>query len=100
MLEVKTNAYSTHLGVQAKTIKVREYKRRWGSCDAKANLSFNWRIMMAPEAVIDYVVVHEMAHIIEFNHSKQFWAIVSEIMPQWQDQKEWLNVNGASLYQL
>lgn len=79
-------------------VKVRDYKRRWGSCDHRGDLSFNWRIVMAPQAVVDYVVVHELAHLQEFNHSKRFWRIVEQEMPDWRMQQQWLSQNGGHLY--
>ncbi len=79
-------------------ISVRDYKRRWGSCDHKGALSFNWRIIQAPDEVLDYVVVHELAHCHEFNHSKLFWAIVAEQMPDWKQRQQWLERNGVRLY--
>jgi len=81
-------------------IKVRDYKRRWGSCDHRGDLSFNWRIVMAPSNVIDYVVIHEIAHLKEFNHSVKFWRIVEQQMPDWKDQQQWLKTNGAVLYRV
>lgn len=81
-------------------INVRDYKRRWGSCDHKGALSFNWRIIQAPDDVLDYVVVHELAHCHEFNHSKRFWAIVAEQMPDWKQRQQWLELNGLRLYRL
>lgn len=80
------------------TIKVRDYKRRWGSCDHRGALSFNWRIIQAPDDILDYVVVHELAHCHEFNHSKRFWAIVAEQMPDWKQRQQWLEFNGTRLY--
>ena len=79
-------------------IKVRDYKRRWGSCDHRGDLSFNWRIIMAPERVMDYVVVHELAHLQEFNHSRRFWNIVEQEMSDWREQQRWLSDNGSLLY--
>ena len=79
-------------------IRVRDYKRRWGSCDHKGELSFNWRIVMAPEEILDYVVIHEIAHLKEFNHSNRFWKLVAEQMPNWKEQHDWLNQHGAELY--
>ena len=79
-------------------IKVRDYKRRWGSCDHRGDLSFNWRIIMAPERVMDYVVVHELAHLQEFNHSRRFWNIVEHEMSDWREQQRWLSDNGSLLY--
>jgi predicted metal-dependent hydrolase len=83
----------------ADNIKVRDYKRRWGSCDHRGRLSFNWRIVQAPPEVLDYVAVHELAHCHEFNHSKRFWRIVEQQMPDWRDRQAWLHDNGARLYQ-
>ena len=82
------------------SIRVRDYKRRWGSCDHKGELSFNWRIIQAPSQVMDYVVIHELAHCHEFNHSKRFWNIVATHMPDWKDHQAWLNTHGAELYRL
>lgn len=82
------------------SINVRDYKRRWGSCDQKGDLSFNWRIAQAPLAVFDYVVVHELAHCHEFNHSKRFWSIVAQHMPDWKEQQHWLSQHGADLYRI
>lgn len=79
-------------------IKVRDYKRRWGSCDHRGMLSFNWRIIMAPIAIVDYVVVHELAHRMEFNHSPKFWSIVATQLPNWQQSQSWLDSEGQHLY--
>ena len=81
-------------------IKVRDYKRRWGSCDAKGNLSFNWRLIMAPQLVLEYVLVHELAHRYEFNHSRRFWNIVEQYQPDWRRHRDWLYQHGLSLYRL
>lgn len=82
------------------SINVRDYKRRWGSCDQKGDLSFNWRIAQAPLDVFDYVVVHELAHCHEFNHSKRFWNIVAQQMPDWKERQQWLSQHGADLYRI
>ena len=81
-------------------LKARDYKRRWGSCDQQGNLSFNWRVVMAPKAVFDYVVIHELIHLIEFNHSPRFWRLVEQHCPDWKQQEQWLHQNGTLLYQL
>lgn len=81
-------------------INVRDYKRRWGSCDQKGDLSFNWRLAQAPLEVMDYVVVHELAHCHEFNHSKRFWNIVAQHLPDWQQRQQWLSHHGADLYRI
>jgi len=101
LLEAKVTHYAEQMEITlSKTmkVKVRDYKRRWGSCDEKKNLSFNWRIIMAPEEVLDYVVVHELAHLIEFNHSKQFWLIVESTLLDWRKRQDWLHQYGGELY--
>lgn len=98
-LEKRVSHFSELMQITGSISKVRDYKRRWGSCDHKGQLSFNWRIIMAPPEVLDYVVVHELAHCVEFNHSKRFWAIVESIFPDWKDQRDWLNTYGTRLYQ-
>lgn len=101
-LEQCISTYALPMGVditESTTIKVREYKRRWGSCDSQGNLSFNWRIIMAPSTVLDYVVIHELAHHHEFNHSKRFWNHVERQMPDWKEKHDWLQHNGCLLYQ-
>ena len=100
-LERKVAIYSQKMGIPSdKSLKitVRDYKRRWGSCDNKGALSFNWRIIQAPSNVLDYVVIHELAHCHVFNHSKRFWALVAKQMPDWQQQQSWLHTHGADLY--
>jgi len=97
----KVTQFATQMRPGSKSpisIKVRDYKRRWGSCDHSGGLSFNWRIIMAPPSVIDYVVVHELAHLSEFNHSKRFWRIVEQQMPEWRKQQDWLAKHGSKLY--
>jgi len=102
-LERKVALYSTSMNIpgnKSLSVNVRDYKRRWGSCDSKGGLSFNWRIIQAPIEVLDYVVVHELAHCHEFNHSKRFWSIVAQHMPNWKERQLWLHTHGAELYRL
>ncbi len=102
-LEQRVLQFAAQMDVPANkrlNIRVRDYKRRWGSCDHQGELSFNWRIIQAPSQVLDYVVIHELAHCHEFNHSKRFWAIVATHMPDWKTHQSWLNINGADLYRL
>lgn len=101
-LQTRARYYANLMNVpqrRADQIYVRDYKRRWGSCDSKGKLSFNWRILQAPTAVSDYVVVHELAHCHEFNHSKRFWTIVAKQMPGYKSQEDWLLRHGHKLYQ-
>ncbi|MFQ9514971.1 MAG: M48 family metallopeptidase [Eubacterium sp.] len=80
-----------------KCIYIKEQKTCWGSCSSLGNLNFNWKAIMAPPRVIDYIVVHEMCHLKYMNHSKQFWSAVEKILPDYQEQKKWLRVNGKNL---
>jgi len=85
------------LGVTYGRLTIRGAKTRWGSCSRKSNLNFNWKLMMAPEPVIDYVIIHELAHLKEMNHSKKFWELVAEHCPQWRKHKRWLKEHEAEL---
>ena len=78
-------------------IAVRDQKTRWGSCSAEGNLNFNWRLIFAPEGVLDYVVVHELAHRKEMNHSARFWGVVESYMPEYKKNQAWLKENGNLL---
>lgn len=96
-IQQRTERFAKNMGVKAKSVRVREYKRRWGSCTSKGDLSFNWRIIMAPETAIDYVVIHELAHLKEFNHSKKFWQLVQQAMPDYKLQIQWFKNHASQL---
>ena len=87
----------SRLGVTYGRLTIRGAKTRWGSCSRKSNLNFNWKLMMAPEPVIDYVIIHELTHLKEMNHSKKFWELVAEHCPQWRKHKRWLKEHEAEL---
>lgn len=96
-----TEAVDIHardLGVRVNSITLRDTKSRWGSCSSNGNLSFSWRIIMAPPEILDYLAAHEVAHLREMNHSPQFWALVEDICPNMQVHKSWLRVHGAKLH--
>lgn len=78
-------------------ISVREMKSRWGSCSADGRLRFNWRLILAPESILDYVVAHEVAHLIHMDHSRRFWRIVEQLCPDAGASRRWLSQNGNSL---
>ena len=80
------------------TVKLKYNKSNWGSCSTGKNLNFSVRLFFAPDAVIDYVVIHELAHLIEMNHSDRFWQIVEKIMPTYQKAEKDLKVNGGNYY--
>jgi len=83
--------YSAQMGLVPHTIKINSAKSRWGSCSTRKNINFSWRLAMACDHVIDYVVVHELAHLAEMNHSPKFWAIVKSVLPDYGERKMDLN---------
>ncbi|SHI46022.1 hypothetical protein SAMN02745229_03118 [Butyrivibrio fibrisolvens DSM 3071] len=85
------------MGVHHKKIAIRDQKTRWGSCSSSGTLSFNWRLIMAPPEVLDYVVVHELAHFTHMDHSKAFWATVESVLPDYEKHRKWLNEHGQEL---
>ena len=89
----KTLDEAKKIRVTPKKIIVRSYKRRWGSCSYKKDISYNWKLIMAPEKIIHYVVIHELCHLIHFNHSRDFWKSVGKILPDYKSSKEWLKLN-------
>ena len=89
--------FQAKMGVKSKSIKIMELKHRWASCTTNGNLNFHWKCMMAPLTVIDYIVVHELAHLIHSNHSAAFWNEVDKVMPDFQERKAWLRDNGAGM---
>ena len=85
------------LNLHFNRVAIRGQKTRWGSCSRLGNLNFNWRLVMAPLPVMDYVVVHELLHLVEPNHSKKFWDLVENVCPDYKDSREWLKKNGHRL---
>ena len=93
----KVKHFTNHLGVHCNKISILDLKYRWGSCTPKDNINFNWRIIKAPVYVIDYIIVHELTHLLESNHTPDFWNIVSVQLPHYDKAKEWLKENGNLL---
>jgi predicted metal-dependent hydrolase len=91
-------AKSLKLGKVAGRISIRDQRTRWGSCSANGNLSFNWRLILAPPFVLEYVVAHEVAHLAEHNHSKAFWRHVGDLTEFAHDGREWLRREGTTLH--
>ena len=79
--------YAKKMGVMPTDVKVNDAKSRWGSCSSKKSINFSWRLMMADDGVIDYIIVHELAHLTEMNHSPRFWAIVENVLPDYRERK-------------
>lgn len=84
-------------GFSYKSISLKDTKSRWGSCSQRGNLNFNWRLIMAPKSVLQYVVIHEAAHFEHMNHSVNFWNLVAQRCPTFRKEKSWLREHGASL---
>lgn len=96
-LTERTDRFAKLIGVSYTSIRVKEYKSRWGSCSTRGLISYNWRIIMAPDPVIDYIVVHELCHLIEHNHSPRFWALVGQFSPDYKALRIWLREKGLML---
>ncbi|MGZ9809294.1 M48 family metallopeptidase [Pseudoroseicyclus sp. H15] len=92
--------YAAALGVRFGRVTLRDTRSRWGSCTAKGDLMYSWRLILAPPAVLDYVAAHEVAHLREMNHSPAFWSLVAQICPGEAAQRDWLKRHGADLHRL
>lgn len=97
VLGARTGYYARKMGVTYGRISIREQKTRWGSCSSAGNLNFNWKLVLMPPELLDYVVVHELAHRKEMNHSPRFWAIVERELPDYCNRREKLKILGRQL---
>ena len=97
VLAQRTAYFARQVGVTYGRITVRDQKTRWGSCSQTGNLNFNFRLILAPSEVLDYVVVHELCHRRQMNHSAQFWQEVAQVLPDYRERKVWLTENGWRL---
>lgn len=91
--------WAQHLGVTPQKLSIRSQHTRWGSCSSHGNISLNALLMLAPQAVRDYVVVHELCHLKQMDHSPRFWAEVARALPDYHEPRAWLRANGAALLQ-
>ncbi|MCZ7647435.1 MAG: M48 family metallopeptidase [Planctomycetota bacterium] len=89
--------YAPKVGVAPRKVQVRELNLRWATCSPKGNLAFHWKCMMAPQTIIDYIVVHELCHFHVLDHTDAFWNEVDKVMPDYRERKEWLRKHGAGL---
>jgi predicted metal-dependent hydrolase len=97
-LEAASLHYAGMLGVRVKRVSVRDQSSRWGSCSTSGVLSFSWRLILAPSAVLKYLAAHEVAHLVEMNHSARFWRLVQRLCPDHERAKNWLDVHGTDLH--
>lgn len=97
-LEAASLRFARELGLTIKRVTVRDQSSRWGSCSTTGLLSFSWRLILAPSHVLDYLAAHEVAHLIEMNHSARFWRLVQRLCPDHERAKAWLDVHGSDLH--
>jgi predicted metal-dependent hydrolase len=97
-LEAASRGAAERLGVTVRRVSVRDQASRWGSCSTTGVLSYSWRLILAPPHVLDYLAAHEVAHLVEMNHSPRFWRLVQRICPHMRHSKNWLDANGADLH--
>jgi predicted metal-dependent hydrolase len=93
----RARAFAEEMGLRVERIFIRSPRTNWGTCSAKRNLGFNWRLVLAPLPIIDYVVVHELAHLAQLNHSPDFWKIVGRYCPDFKERRKWLRENEREL---
>jgi predicted metal-dependent hydrolase len=97
-LQAASQSAAQALGIAFKRVSVRDQSSRWGSCSSSGVLSYSWRLVMAPPFVLEYLAAHEVAHLIEMNHSRRFWRLVESICPHMGRAKAWLDAHGADLH--
>lgn len=93
----RVSYFQQYTGGVCRRITIRDQKTRWGSCSSKGTLSFNWRLMLAPPSILDYVIVHELCHLTHMNHSPAFWQAVGEVFPAYKEARAWLKNHGQEL---
>lgn len=99
IIQFHCQTFATGMGLTYKNIQIKDYKSRWGSCRQNGELSFSWRLIMAPPEILEYVCAHEVAHLIHMNHSSVFWQCVATLFPTYKKARTWLKENGKSLFQ-
>ena len=97
IFDEKAMYYKAFTGGAYNTIRIGDQRSRWGSCSSNGTLSFNWRLILAPPEILDYVVIHELCHLTHMNHSKAFWELVESVDPDYKEHERWLRENGDTL---
>lgn len=97
VLMERTEVYSKLINVNPLKVTIKSQKTLWGSCSSKRNINYNYKIIMAPIEVVDYIVVHELCHLVHMNHSRQYWNVVQSILPDYKIRRQWLKDNGFKL---
>lgn len=96
-IEGRVEYFAPKVGVESTGLEVRDLGNRWASCSPAGKLSFHWKCMMAPQTIIDYIVLHELCHLRHSDHTAAFWNEVDKVLPDYRERKEWLRKNGASM---
>lgn len=96
-LEARADHFAKQMSVRYDKIEIRNQRTKWGSCSTTGTLGLNWRLMMAPPQVVDYIIIHELAHLRESNHGSEFWSLVAEFDPEYEAHAEWLSENSSRL---
>ena len=96
-IEERGRFHAKQIGVSPRSITIKAMRTRWGSCSTRGTISFAWNIIMAPEPVLDYLIVHEFCHLIHHNHSAEYWKLVGSFIPDHVERRKWLRKNGDCL---
>ncbi|MCA1065784.1 SprT family zinc-dependent metalloprotease [Rossellomorea sp. AcN35-11] len=94
LVEKSITSHQQHFKMKPRSIRISDSKTTWGTCDARRQLTFNWKLAMAPMDVIDYVVIHEMCHMVHLNHDRSFWRLVGKINPDYKEKERWLSMSS------
>ncbi|PAE11299.1 zinc protease [Niallia circulans] len=94
LVEERVSFYQSNFKTKPRSIRITDSKTNWGTCDSNFQLTFNWRLAMAPLEVIDYVVIHEMCHMVHLNHDRSFWRLVGKLMPDYKEKEKWLALSN------
>jgi predicted metal-dependent hydrolase len=89
--------WAERMQLKYRALRIKDQRTLWGSCSREGNINFNWRVVLAPPAVLDYLVIHELAHLREMNHSRRFWALVAAQCPDWKQHRAWLREHSRDL---
>lgn len=97
LVQTRMNYYNQIINKPIGKVRIKNQKSRWGSCSSKGNLNFNWRIILMPDDMCDYIIVHELCHLKYMNHSKMFWSSVESILPDYKERQRWIKENTTKL---
>lgn len=98
LFRARAEYWAPYLGVTFNRLSVKDQRTLWGSCTREGNLNFSWRLALAPDCVLDYLIVHELSHRAQMNHSRRFWSVVETVCPGHRSHRRWLRKHGAALH--